>query len=116
MKRIRLIAVTLLLLASCSVQPPKQDGTGGPAGILLTQADEKAAVGDRAQAIALLERAVRLEPRNGYAWLRLGKLYLAKGDSARAEQFARRALQFAGGDRALAEQSKGLLEEIVRQP
>ncbi len=50
------------------------------------------------RAIAQVERTVRIEPRNVYAWHKLATLQLAAGDSNKAEQFARRSNQFATGN------------------
>lgn len=54
--------------------------------------------GDLSGAVAALERALRLEPRNPKLWLALAQLRLA-GDHARvAESLALKALSLAGGD------------------
>lgn len=114
MKRIFLFVVTALLLNACAVQAPLQTQRG-PVGALMAQADQFSAKGDSRQAIALIERAVRIEPRNGHAWLRLAKLYFESGDLNKAEQFARRAKQFAGADKSLQRQCQQLLEKVRSQ-
>ncbi len=115
MKRVWLFVFGVLLVSACSVTPPKQATSTGPAVLLLAEAQKISAAGDHAKAIALIERAVRLEPRNGNAWLELAKLHFSDGDLGKAEQFARRALQFAGTDQALVQQSRALLEQIRLQ-
>ncbi len=114
MKKVFLLAITILLINGCAVQAPQPTSTG-PAGLLMAQADQFAANGEHSQAIALLERAVRIEPRNGHAWLRLARLHFASGDLNKAEQFARRAMQFAGSDKMLKRACQELLDKVSQQ-
>jgi len=114
MRKVFLLAITVLLVNACAIQTPKQT-SGGPAETLIAQADQFVANGDNSQAIALLDRAVRIEPRNGYAWLHLARLHFASGDLNKAEQFARRAMQVAGGDKALLRESQAMIEKIRLQ-
>ncbi|HXE44413.1 MAG TPA: tetratricopeptide repeat protein [Conexibacter sp.] len=51
---------------------------------LFTLAAAQSAAGQPALARATLERAVRLQPANSEAWLRLGQFELAQGDARRA--------------------------------
>jgi tetratricopeptide (TPR) repeat protein len=53
-----------------------------------------AARGDTQQAIALIERALRIEPNRAELWIDLARLHLDEGDTVGAEQFARKALLF----------------------
>lgn len=104
----------LVSIASCSLMPGSKDGqmqSGGPGDTLLAQANAKAASGDTQQAIAVLERAVRLQPRNAHAWMRLSELYLEQGDYHKAEQFAGRVQQFAGDNRELQQRAA----EVIKQ-
>ena len=112
MTRISLLIVVLLLNGCALYSPPKQGEPVGPAEILLAQAQDKTAAGESEQAVALIERALRLEPRKAEGWLALAQLHFDAGDLRRAEQFARRALQFAGADKRLAGESRALLERI----
>ena len=50
-------------------------------------------------AIVLLERAVRIEPREAQLWIRLSKAHLAQGDTQIAFQHARKAIALAGSER-----------------
>lgn len=81
---------------------------------LLAQADTLQQSGDLSGAIAQIERAVRIEPRNAYAWHRLATLQLTAGDLNRAEQFARRSNQYAAGDRELIEANQKVMDEVRR--
>jgi len=113
MKKILSLVMTVLLLSACAMHSP-QLSHGGPASVLMAQAGQHAADGDNAQAIALLERAVRIDPRNGHAWLRLARLHFESGDLNKAEQFARRAMQFAGPDKLLKRECQVLLDKVRR--
>ncbi len=81
---------------------------------LLTQAETLQQSGNLSGAIAQVERAVRIEPRNAYAWYRLATLQLAAGDLNRAEQFARRSNQYAAGNRELIEANQKVMDEVRR--
>ena len=108
---ILLMAVTAL--ASCSSRGPLTPALP-PSGIdaLLGQARQLEQSGDLTQAIALAERAVRIEPRNARAWHQLARLYRDQGDEARARQFARRSIQFAGEDKALIKANQRLIDSL----
>ncbi len=114
MTKVFLFAIVVLLLNACAVHAP-QHSHRGPVTGLMAQADQQATDGNHSQAIALLERAVRIEPRNGHAWLRLARLHFVSGDLYKAEQFARRATQFSGADKMLQRECQALLEKIRRQ-
>lgn len=71
----------------------------GPAVISLHgQAKQSAAGGDHASAIALLERALRIEPRNAFVWTALAEQHLAADHYDQAENTAARANGFARGN------------------
>ncbi len=112
MKKVFLLAITVLLVNACAVHAPQQTSSG-PAGVLMAQADQFAANAENDQAIALLDRAVRIEPRNGHAWLRLARLHFVSGDLSKAEQFARRAMQFAGSDKVLTRECQVVLDKLM---
>ena len=103
----------LLALASCTSRGPLTPPSP-PSGIdsLLGQARQLEQSGDLTQAIALTERAVRIEPRNARAWHQLARLYQARGDTAKARQFARRSIQFAGEDKALIKANQRLIDSL----
>lgn len=117
MKKILLFVLLASWLSACTAPQPKQKAptSGGPAAMLLAQAQEQQTLGQQAQAIALTERALRLEPRNGSAWLALAQLHFDGGNLVKAEQFARRALQFAGGDESLGQACRELMNKISMQ-
>lgn len=96
------------------VQPVQPAQRSAVSVQLLAQADTLQQSGDLSGAIAQIERAVRIEPRNAYAWHRLATLQLTAGDLNRAEQFARRSNQYAAGDRELIEANQKVMDEVRR--
>jgi tetratricopeptide (TPR) repeat protein len=117
-----LLLLTLLgmsLAAGCVSTPPPADGSAGPPVVdagepapdtadmpqadaraptlaLLRQSERSADSGDLAGAIAYVERAIRLSPRDADLWLRLARLQLAAERPASAEQLAQKAIALAG--------------------
>ena len=59
---------------------------------LLSNADEALDAAQPKQAILLLERAVRIEPRNFELWIRLSRAHLATNNLVAATQHARKAI------------------------
>lgn len=82
---------------------------------LLNDAGARERDGDYDHAIAVLERAVRIEPRNAQVWHRLARLNLHHGDPSQAESMARKSIQFAGGDARLQAANWRLIAAARRQ-
>jgi predicted Zn-dependent protease len=57
--------------------------------------------GQREAAGASLERALRIEPRNGWLWHELAQLRLAQGQYAQAASLAQKSISFAARERRL---------------
>lgn len=73
--------------------PTRQD----PATLaLLEQSDRALNAGNLAEAIAYVERALRMNGQDVELWLRLAELHLAASQPADAEQLAQRAIALAG--------------------
>lgn len=68
--------------------PPKDAASNNAAGVLLAQSENLRQNGQLPQAVALVERAIRLEPSRGDLWVQLGRLRFEEGELARAEQYA----------------------------
>ena len=69
---------------------------------LVTEARNASAAANHANAVAYLERAVRIEPRNAQLWVELSAAHLANGNLAAANQHARKAIALAGTDQRLS--------------
>jgi Flp pilus assembly protein TadD len=78
--------------------PTRQYRLGSAASALVTQAHVRAAAGDFPAATATLERALRIEPENPLAWIELGRVQLAAGNAAQADNMGHKALGLAAGD------------------
>ena len=84
--------------------PPSQPTTPsqpavGAAQSLMNKADVATSSGDYEQAIALLERAQRIDSDNGEIYLALAETYKAKGDLAMATAAAERGMLYCSGTR-----------------
>ncbi|MEC8756146.1 MAG: tetratricopeptide repeat protein [Pseudomonadota bacterium] len=80
---------------------------------LLSAADEALAGKQPEQAILLMERAVRIQPRNFELWIRLSRAHLASGNLAPAIQHARKAIALAeisSSESSRANQAKAWLQ------
>ena len=74
-------------------EPPRHD----PATLaLLEQSDRAKQAGNYDEAIAYVERALRINGQDVELWLRLAELQLAASHPANAEQLAQRAIAMAG--------------------
>ncbi len=62
------------------------------------------------RAAALLERALRIEPRNAQLWHRLAKVRLQQGRYAMAESLAQKSNTLAKDDEALKQRNAELIE------
>lgn len=74
------------------VAPPVNSARKNAAGVLLAQSETLRQNGQLPQAVALMERAIRLEPSRGDLWVQLGRLRFEEGELARAEQYARKGI------------------------
>jgi len=105
-----------LLLAACAGPGPKP-GEGGalsesrPVASLLARADARSEAGELELAAALLERALRIEPRNPWLWYRLAELRLQQGRYTQAISLARKADSLAPGNADLHGRSLHLIEQ-----
>ena len=70
-----------------AIAPPRSSG----AQTLLARANTALASEQPATAVLLLERAVRIEPREALLWIRLSQAHFDQGDSRAAFQHARKS-------------------------
>ena len=122
------ILVLLAVALSACAQLPGTSGTVGsqepapvtetvgsqaasPTAALLEQGRRQSADGDYDQAIASLERALRIEPANPWLWLELAQIHRSAGNERQADGHARKALSLAGSDRAAEQAARRFLGE-----
>ena len=72
--------------------------SGSAVTSLMKQARAYRAAGEPSKAAGVLERALRIEPRNYFAWSALGQAYLAQKNYAQAESMALRSNSIARGN------------------
>ncbi|MDJ0758873.1 MAG: tetratricopeptide repeat protein [Woeseiaceae bacterium] len=90
-----------------------QTGTAEAIRELVESSRTSRASGDYSQALANIERAIRIEPRNPYLWLELGETHLSRGNTQQAAATARKAMSVAGADRVAKMAAEGLLERAM---
>lgn len=106
-----------LLAAGCAVPPAEEGftpvpeaerpvvvpGRDTPPAVrrLIARAREAARAGRLDRAEALLERAVRIDPRNPVLWHYMARVHLHQGRAVRAEGLAAKSNSLARGDRLL---------------
>jgi tetratricopeptide (TPR) repeat protein len=76
---------------------PPQPSTSGAWQPLVDKAAQASARGDYEQALALLERAQRIDPESGEIYLQMARTHRAKGDAAQARATAERGMLFCNG-------------------
>ena len=117
MPRITLILLALLL-GACAVQPStnryQQQASATPASLGAVerlQQDAITALDDAAhqRAIDLLQRAIRIEPRNAKSWQLLAAAWQEAGDPGRCVEMAERAASYGHGDAVFERENSRLL-------
>jgi tetratricopeptide (TPR) repeat protein len=81
---------------------------------LLEAAERELGAGQPEQASALLERALRIEPRNPTVWHYLGLASLELGNTAQADAMAAKSRSLVAGDRGLRDWASRTLIEPAR--
>lgn len=84
-----------------SVQTTVEQTTGPAVVALLDDADQYAASGKQDQAVASLERALRIEPKNPVLWNRLSRIRLQQGKWDQAIALATKSNVLAAGNSSL---------------
>jgi len=128
----RLLLILLLGLSACADLPfspssgPTDGGSASAPGEgtgsepasgsaeavreLVASSRASRASGEYAHALADIERAIRIAPRDPYLWLELGETHLALDDRQQAAANARKAMSVAGTDTAAKAAAEDLLE------
>lgn len=86
----------------------------GPAHALIKDAERAMQGGDFQRAEILVERALRVEPGNGWYWHTLGKVQYKKGATAQAQQFFLKSSSLAGNDRELLQRNQSFMQTMQK--
>ncbi len=95
-------------------QPPTSIQKG-PAQSLFAQAESARQSRQPGQAEILLERALRIEPRNAQYWHTLGQIKYDQGDFGQAVQFCLKSDSLARNNNELRQSNRNLLEQAYRK-
>lgn len=111
-----LFLVTATLLAGCAgMLPPAPEARpvsdNNAVVALMDSARADIASGKLDAAVAPLERALRIEPRNPVLWQELARLRLQQGQYQQAEGLAARSNGWAGNDKVLRAENWRLIGE-----
>jgi len=134
--RVLLISVMVSLLAACSIEKHRQPapvvsiidkGTDGSISSnkstskaspvikhLLQQARQLKLNGQAPRAAAVLERAIRIEPQNPFAWHQLAQVRMDQKNYSQAESLALRSNRYAYQNKVL-QKANWLLIARVRE-
>lgn len=85
-----------------------------PVESLLQESGRLQREGDLAGAVASLERALRIEPRNAHLWNRIAKLRVEQGEGKRAAEMAAKSNSLAGADTKLRADNWRMIAKIRR--
>ena len=71
--------------------------------------------GNLGQAVAVIERALRIQPRNPILWHRLAALRLQQGRHELAENLARKSISLARADEVLIRKNRAIIRKAQRK-
>ncbi|HEC18338.1 MAG TPA: tetratricopeptide repeat protein [Gammaproteobacteria bacterium] len=115
------LLVVMLGLTACASGPGKDESSigstqdaGRAINTLLARAELQVQQSRWERAAALLERALRIEPRNAGLWHRLALVRFRQGRYAMAESLAQKSTALAGDDEALKRRNAELIEMARR--
>ncbi|MCP3669339.1 MAG: tetratricopeptide repeat protein [Gammaproteobacteria bacterium] len=86
-----------------------------PVEELLRLSKQQQGEGNTVAAVASVERALRIEPRNAYLWNRLARLRLEQGQGSRAVELAAKSRSLAGADNQLKADNWRLIAKVRQQ-
>ena len=110
-----------MLLSGCAgqsqpdesrVKISSQQDAGRAVTSLLAKADTQVQQMQWERAAAYLERALRIEPRNGYLWHRLARVRMQQGQVELAKNLVQKSNALAGTDEELKLNNAQLLEQL----
>ena len=123
MKHVNILIVVLsLLLSACAstiqtenkipmMDISSEQDTSRATSSLLAKVDIQEAAQNWERAAALLERALRIEPRNANLWHRLAQIRLQQGQHLLAENLAQKSSALARDNAQLQEKNTRLIKQ-----
>ena len=127
MIRTAILVLLAVALSACAQLPGTPATTGSPettplpeagspppaspTAALVDQSRRQSADGQYDQALASVERALRIEPGNPWLWLELAQIHRSAGNARQADGHARKALSLAGTDRNAEQAARRFLGE-----
>ena len=107
-----LIMIAALMMNSCTgVTHVGESKLSTPAAELLNDAEQALESRDYDRAELQMERAIRMDPRNGQAWHFMARIRYEQGDYDQTVQFCLKSNTLASHDRSLMKQNLILLEK-----
>ena len=97
------VLILIAWLAGCATQPPPNRyelpadrSQPGDSAVAALQREARNALerGEYQQAVSLLQRAIRIEPRNARSWQELAETYWRSGDLRRCAEMVERAQSY----------------------
>ncbi len=107
--RLLLLMVLMLLIHGCAGVAERKPER--PAANLVAEAERNLQEEKYGQAELQVERALRIDPRNGRIWNLMARIRFAQGNYGQAVQFCFKSNTLAGRDHALLRENWMLLEE-----
>lgn len=116
----QIILILSLLLSACASTPPgkahnmkisSEQDTRRATSSLLAKVDIQERAEHWERAAALLERALRIEPRDAHLWHRLAQIRLQQGQYRLAESLAQKSSALARDDAQLQMKNTRLLKQ-----
>ncbi|MGW8288313.1 MAG: hypothetical protein ACWGOD_08725 [Desulfobulbales bacterium] len=111
MTLVLIIAAALMLNSCAGVTRVGESKISTPAAELLSDAEQALESGDYNRAELQMERAIRVDPRNGQAWHFMARIRYEQRDYDQTVQFCLKSNTLASHDRSLMKQNWILLEK-----
>jgi len=111
MTLVLLVVATLLMNGCAGVARIDESIISTPTAELLSDAEQDLERGDYNQAELQMERAMRVDPRNGQVWHLMARIRYEQGDYGQTVQFCLKSNTLANHDRILMRQNWVLLEK-----
>jgi hypothetical protein len=126
-RQLALLLLVLMIQSGCATpkrtEPPPSPGlpppaeykpVTGPATALYTDAEKALQSGRLAESEMLLERALRIEPRNPYYWHTLAQVKYRQGQFRETVQFCLKSESLAGKQAQLLARNQDLLRQAKK--